>query len=331
MPTNLPAEYYKAEERFRSATTPEDKVSTLEEMLSVIPKHKGTDHLRADLRKKLSKLKDASRTKKGAKRFVSPYHIDREGAGQLVVIGLPNAGKSSLLDAVTNASPEISPAPFTTWGPTPGMMPIDNIQVQLIDTPPLSDEYNDPELLNLIRRADMALVMIDLQADPVSQYEKLFEILRENRIAPSHLLEEMTEDGRYLLQVPCLMLVNKYDSGEYEEHYQIFRELLGDTSCPMIPASALTGHNIPELKKEIFNRLGVIRVYSRAPGKEPDYSSPFALPKGTTVEEFAGKVHKDFLDNLKSARIWGTSAEFEGQMVSREHVLEDEDVVELQA
>lgn len=331
MPTNLPPEYYKAEERFRSATTPDDKVTCLEEMLSLVPKHKGTDHLRADLRKKLSKLKDAARTKKGARRHVSPYYIDREGAGQLVVIGLPNVGKSSLVDAVTNATPEVSPAPFTTWGPTPGMMPIENIQVQLIDTPPLSDDYIDPELLNLIRRVDMALVLIDLQADPVNQYEKVFAILQENRIAPAHRQRDPQQGEGYVLQIPCLVLVNKYDSEEYEEHYQIFQELLGETRCPMLPVSTQTGHHIPELKEMIFESLGIIRVYSQPPGQEPDYSSPFVMKKGATVEEFAGKVHKDFLENLKSARIWGKSADFDGQMVSREHILRDEDVVELQA
>lgn len=328
MPTNLPPEYYHAEERYRSATTPADKVTYLEEMLSKIPKHKGTDHLRADLRKKLSKLKDASRTKKGAKRHVSPYHIGKEGAGQIAVIGPANAGKSSLLNAVTNADPEVSPAPFTTWNPTPGMMLIDNVQVQLIDTPPVSDDYLDPEYLNLLRRVDLLLVMIDLQADPVQQLEKIYGMLQENRIYPQHLQGQLEEEG-YQLFVPCLVLVNKYDSEEYAEHYQIFQELL-TFKCPRIPISVKTGYNLDVFKNKVFEMLKVIRVYSQPPGKEPDLSSPFVINQGATVSEFAAKVHKDFEDNLKSARIWGTSAEFEGQMVSRDHELQDEDVVELQ-
>lgn len=328
MPTNLPPDYYKAEEKFRSATDPAEKVGHLKEMLSIVPKHKGTDHLRADLRKKLSKLKDAARSKKGVKRHVSAYHIDKEGAGQVPVIGPPNAGKSALLNAVTNASPEVSPAPFTTWGPTPGMMTIENVQVQLIDTPPLSDEYIDPELLNLIRRADLILVLIDLQADPIGQLNDVFETLRENRIAPQYMKGSIEEEG-YILYIPCLVLVNKYDGDEYEEHYQIFQELK-DHSCPTIPISTETGYNLEALKEAVFERLGVIRVYSQPPGKEPDYSAPFVIHKGATVAEFAAKVHKDFEENLKSARIWGVSADFEGQMVSRDHILQDEDVVELQ-
>ncbi len=328
MPTNLPADYFNAEERFRSATTTEDKVKYLEEMLSTIPKHKGTDHLRADLRKKLSKLKAATTSKKGGKKQISPYHINKEGAGQIVIIGCTNAGKSTLVAAQTNADPEVSAVPFTTWTPTPGMMMIENIQVQLIDTPPFSEEYIDPEFLNLIRRVDLVLIMIDLHANPVKELEFVIGKLLENRIAPDYLRGRIEGEG-FLLYVPCLVLVNKYDSEEYGEHYEIFQQLLEDEH-PLIPASVATGFNLEVLKKSIFEKLGVIRVYSKAPGKEPDKTAPFVVGKGIQLADFAGKVHKDFQENLKTAKIWGTSADFPGQMVSRDHVLEDEDVVELQ-
>jgi ribosome-interacting GTPase 1 len=328
MPTNLPADYYNAEERFRSATTTEDKVKYLEEMLSTIPKHKGTDHLRADLRKKLSKLKTATTSKKTTKKQVSPYHINKEGAGQVVIIGCTNAGKSTLVASQTNANPEVSEVPFTTWTPMPGMMMIENIQVQLIDTPPFSEDYIDPEFLNLIRRVDLVLIMIDLHANPVQELEFVIGKLLENRIAP-HYLEGKVQSEGFLLFVPTLVLVNKYDSEEYGEHYEIFQELL-EEEHPLIPASVKTGYNLDLLKKTIFEKLGVIRVYSKAPGKEPDMNAPFVAEKGIQLADFAGKVHKDFQKNLKSAKIWGTSADFPGQQVSREHILEDEDVVELQ-
>lgn len=328
MPTNLPADYFNAEERFRSATTTEDKVKYLEEMMSTIPKHKGTDHLRADLRKKLSKLKTAATSKKVSKKQVSPYHINKEGAGQIVIIGCTNAGKSTLVAAQTNASPEVSEVPFTTWTPTPGMMSIENIQVQLIDTPPFSEDYIDPEFLNLIRRVDLVLIMIDLHANPVQELEFVLDKLIENRIAPRYL-EGVIESEGFLLYVPCLVLVNKYDSEEYAEHYEIFQHLLEDEH-PLIPASVQTGYNLDVLKKAIFDQLGVIRVYSKAPGKEPDKTAPFVVEEGIQLADFAGKVHKDFQQNLKTAKIWGASADFPGQMVSRDHVLQDEDVVELQ-
>lgn len=327
MPTNLPADYYNAQERFRSATTTADKITYLNEMMSTIPKHKGTDHLRADLRKKLSKLKSADQSKKGGKHRVSPYHFDKEGAGQIAVIGPPNVGKSTLLNAVTNATPEVSPAPFTTWNPTPGMMLIDNVQVQLIDTPPLSQDYIDPEFLNLLRRVDMVLVMVDLQANPVEQLHEAVDLLQKNRIAPLHLQGKLETEG-FVIYVPCLVLVNKHDGDEAAEYYQIFQELL-DVECPLLPVSAATGFNIDKLKETIFDWLEIMRIYSQSPGAKPDYSAPFVVYEGCTVEEFAGKIHKDFLDTLKTARVWGKSVDFEGQMVSRDHVLQDEDVVEL--
>ena len=296
--------------------------------MGTIPKHKGTDHLRADLRKKLSKLKSAATSKKVSKKQVSPYHINKEGAGQIVIIGTTNAGKSSLVGNQTNADPEVSDVPFTTWTPMPGMMMIDNIQVQLIDTPPFSEEYIDPEFLNLIRRVDLVLIMIDLHAHPVQQLEFVYQKLQENRIAPDYLEGQIEVEG-FLLHVPALVVVNKYDDEEYEEHYQIFKELLGQ-DYPMVPASVKTGYNIDTLKNTIFEKLGVIRVYSKAPGKDADKTAPFVVENGIQLAVFAGKVHKDFQENLKSAKIWGTSADFPGQMVSRDHVLEDEDVVELQ-
>jgi len=328
MPTNLPADYFNAEERFRSATTTEDKIKYLEEMMGTIPKHKGTDHLRADLRKKLSKLKTAATSKKSSKKQVSAYHINKEGAGQIIIIGTTNVGKSSLVANQTNADPEVSEVPFTTWTAMPGMMKIENTQVQVIDTPPISEEYIDPEFLNLIRRVDLVLIMIDLHAHPVQQLEFVLQKLQENRIAPKHLEGQIEVEG-FLLHVPTIVVVNKFDSEEYEEHYQIFQELLGQ-EYPMVPVSVQTGHNLDTLKRMIFEKLGVIRVYSKAPGKDVDKSAPFVVDQGIQLGDFAGKVHKDFQEKLKSAKIWGTSADFPGQMVSRDHVLEDEDVVELQ-
>jgi ribosome-interacting GTPase 1 len=171
MPTNLPPEATEAERRYRAATSPAEKVATLEEFISLIPKHKGTDKLRANLRKRLSKLKSGSQDRKGISRQASVFHIDREGAGQAVVIGPANVGKSALVTALTNATPEVADYPFTTWTPTPGMMTFENVQIQLIDTPPLDRDFVEPELLDLIRRSDMMLLVVDLVTHPVQQLE----------------------------------------------------------------------------------------------------------------------------------------------------------------
>lgn len=327
MPTNLPAEYAAAEKLYREATTPEQKIARLEEMISTIPKHKGTDKLRADYRRRLSKMKEAAtQASKRTRGTVSPYSIDKEGAGQLAIIGPTNVGKSSLVVSLTNASPEVSAAPFTTWQPTPGMMPVDDIQIQLIDTPPLNPDYVEPEFLNLIRRADLVLLVVDLQMDPLQQLEDALALLEEHGIVPLHWKDRYAGQRRMAF-VPLLLLVNKHDDESTEEDFQIFLELL-EEDCPLLALSTLSGRNLGYLKQVAVERLGIIRVYSQAPGQEPQLDSPFVLHEGDTVADFAGRVHQDFYRNLKTARIWGTGV-YDGQMVSRDHVLHDSDVVEL--
>ncbi|MFN2273973.1 MAG: GTPase [Anaerolineales bacterium] len=326
MPTNLPPEYYKIEERFREAKTNEEKAALLEDMLSVIPKHKGTDHLRADLRRKLSRLKDASSAKGKVSRYASAFHIDREGAGQVSVVGPANTGKSAFVDALTNAEPEVAEYPFTTRRPTPGMMPIENIQVQLIDTPPIDREFIEPELIDLIRRADLILLMIDLQGFPIEQFEQSIAFLEENRIVPSHRRAQFPEDRRWA-SPPFLILVNKVDDESLDEDYEVLREFI-PREWHILPISVLSGRGLDAMKKAVFDALEIIRVYSKAPGRDPDYNSPFVMKRGGTVDEFAAKIHQDFARNLKAARVWG-SGEFEGQMVSRDYELHDGDVVEL--
>lgn len=328
MPTNLPPEYFDAEERFRGAQTPAEKIAALEALISTIPKHKGTDHLRADLRRQLSKLKAGSQAKKGSGAQASPFHISREGAGQIVVIGSDNVGKSALVRALTNADPEVSETPFSTWSPTPGMMAVENIQVQLIDTPAINRDYIEPQFVDLIRRADLLWIVVNLQTYPVQQLEDTLRVLRENRIEPVAPGGdwEGTPDARFW-QVPILVVANQCDDEACDEVYETFVALLED-DWPLLPVSAMHHRNFDKLKQIVFDRLNVIRVYSKAPGKEPDRSRPFVLPKGSLVQDFAAKVHQDFYNNLKTARVWGSAA-FDGQMVQHDYVLQDGDVVEL--
>jgi ribosome-interacting GTPase 1 len=326
MPTNVPPEYFEVEKQYRAATSPAEKIEYIEELLSIIPKHKGTDRLRGDWRRRLSKLKSASQSKKGTGRQISAYHIDKEGAGQAVLVGPPNVGKSALVVALTNARPEVANFPFTTWQPTPGMMPMENIQFQLVDTPPLNPEFIEPDLIDLIRRADLILLVVDLQTDPVQQLEDTVALLEEHRILPMRRKERYAGQRR-LTFIPFLVLANKNDDESSDENYQIFCELL-EGNWPLIPVSATTGRNLDLLKQTVYKLLGIIRVYSKARGKEPDFTAPLIMQKGDTIEEFAAKIHKDFVQNLKMARIWGDGV-YDGQLVGRDHVLQDGDVIEL--
>jgi len=326
MPTNLPPDYFKIEEAFRKAKSNEEKIALLNEMMSVVPKHKGTDRLRADLRKKLAALKRAPKARKAVARYESPYHIEREGPGQVVLVGTPNTGKSALLRALTNAEPEVAPYPFTTWTPRPGMMTFENVQIQLIDTPPLNEDHIEPELMNLVRRVDLVLLVLDLQGYPIQDFEDALGFLEAYRIAPLHRQEAHGDEKGWAFK-PFLILVNKSDEPSDDEDVAVLGELLGE-AWRLLPVSAETGRNLDQMRRAVFDMLEIIRVYSKPPGEEPDRSAPFVLEKGSTVEVFAAKVHRDFLETLKTARIWGTGV-YDGQMVGRDHVLHDGDMVEL--
>lgn len=326
MPTNLPPDYFVAERRFREAQTPAEKVVCLEEMISTVPKHKGTDKLRADLRRQLSRLREEVQAHKKPGAHQMTFHVEKEGAGQAVVIGPTNVGKSALVAALTHAEPEISPAPYTTWKPLPGMMPLEDIQVQLVDTPAMDRGFVEPGLFDLIRRADLILLVVDLQADPLNQLAETLLLLEDHRIASLDRWDRYAGQERMVF-IPLLILANKCDDESQDEVYDLFCALLGE-ECPMIPVSAVTGRNFDWLKQRIYQSLEIIRVYAKPPGKEPDLDRPFVLKKGSTVVELARKVHRDFYEKLKSARVWGSSA-FEGQMVQRDYVLRDGDIVEL--
>ena len=326
MPTNLPPEAEAAEKRYRAATSLADKIACLEEYISTIPKHKGTDHLRADLRKKLSQLKAETQERKGVSRHESAFRIGKEGAGQVVVLGPPNVGKSALVAALTNATPLVAQYPYTTWEPTPGMAKYEDVPIQLVDTPPLDREHIDPEMLDLLRRADLLLLMLDLQTHPDQQLVETLAILRENNILPCRHDEEPAGGGPGTCK-RLLVVANKADNKETEELLELFHELC-EEQWPCVPISVTAVRNLERLKKALFDGLGIIRVYAKPPGKDPDLSAPFILKRGSTVEELAAKVHRDFVDNLVAARVWGSAA-FDGQMVQRDYVLQDKDVVEL--
>ena len=328
MPANLPPQYYEIERRFREeATTPEEKIACVEELLAVIPKHKGTDHMCADLRKRLSKLRAAAQSGKRSTRQQTAFHIDREGAGRASLVGPPNVGKSALVAALTHATPEVSEAPYSTWTPTTGMMPMEDIQIQLLDTPPIA-EHVEPELYNLVRNSDTILAVVDLQADPVEQLATTVAALEEHWTAPHHHQERFAEESRMTL-LPFIVVVNKADDETLDEDVAVFGELL-DEPWTQVAVSATTGRNLEQLARVVYETLDIMRVYSKPPRLGVDRSRPFVLKPGATVEDFAGKVHKDLLESLKTARVWGEYVH-DGQVVGRDHVLYDGDVVELHA
>jgi ribosome-interacting GTPase 1 len=326
MPANLTPQYLEAEAKFKQAKTGEEKIKALEIMMAVIPKHKGTERLRGQLKSRMAKLKAELQRKPTLGRAEQAYNIKKEGAAQVVLLGLPNSGKSSFFSQMTQAFSEVADYPYTTQRPIPGMMKFENLQIQLVDTPPIQLDHIEPGFSNLIRNGNALLLLLDLAQDPVSQMEILLKeldrmkikIVGKGPIPP-------VEAGWVSLRT--LLLANKCDIKNAMEAYRAFEtHFIG--SFPVLPISAKEGMNLEELKKEIYQLLGLIRVYTKAPGGEPDLAEPVVLKKGSTVEEVALSIHKDFAAKLRYAKIWG-SGKFDGQMVKRDYEVNEGDVIEL--
>lgn len=331
MPANLTPQYSKAEEEYRRATSPAERLEKLREMFRLIPKHKGTEKLQSDLKQKISRAREEAEGAKSAGKKSGPSHkVPREGAGQVVLVGGPNAGKSALLDALTNAKPEVAAYPFTTRAPQPGMMTWKDVKVQLVDLPPVSADFLEPWVSNVVRAADAALLVLDLSDDDgpdaaEAALARLSEVHAE-------LVGELPFDAEdeSVIHVKTAMVANKLDAPGAAERLEIAREWFAGRFPAIVPTSVATGDGLDALRGTAYDLLGVIRIYTKAPGKPADRTNPFTVPTGSTVLDLARQVHRDLEQTLKSARVWGTGV-FEGQTVKRDHELHDEDIVELHA
>jgi ribosome-interacting GTPase 1 len=326
MPANLTPEYFDAEKRYRLAKTPQEKVAALEEMLRVMPKHKGTDKLQGDLRRRLSKLRNEASKKSSGGRRSDIYYVEKSGAGQVCLVGPPNTGKSQLLTALTNARPEVADYPFTTRLPQTGIMRYENVPIQLVDLPPVHPDVTESWVFAVIRNADLLWLVFDLAHDDLLEHmEDLLGRMDQANVKPQGLHVE--EDDEHHLSKKVLVVGNKSDLPHARDHLILFSEMYGDRFA-IHPVSAKAGKGLRELGKMTFDRLGIMRVYTKAPGKDPDLEEPVILPLGSTVSDFAEAIHKDFAQKLKFARIWGNN-KHGGQRVQQDYLLMDGDVLEL--
>lgn len=325
MPANLPPEYFEAEKKFKQAITPQEKVTALEELISTVPKHKGTDKLRADLRRRLSKLREETTRKKKSGRG-DLYTVERQGAAQVALVGFPNSGKSSILDALTNAHPVIADYPISTVMPLSGMMHFEDIQFQLVDLPPIGNESTDGWVSGILRIANILMLVIDLSEDPDIQVELLIEQITDWKILVKKKGERIIEEKESLTYKPVILAANKSDLPGAEERLKGLRQKYGFV-YPIVGISTTQKKGFEELRTVVFENSRIIRVYAKEPGKEPDMDTPFTLPFGSDVLDLARSIHKDFVKNLKYARIWG-STKFGGQRVQKDYVLHDRDIVE---
>ncbi len=325
MPANLPAQYYVIEERYRREKSVPAKVAALQEMLAVMPKHKGTDHLKADLRAKIARLLEELERPKTTSSGPQPFALRREGIGQAVLVGLANSGKSQLIASFTSAPTKVGDYPFTTQVPQPGMISFENVQIQLVDTPAINDREMQTRLFSLLRQADLLVIVIDLSQEPLAQAKEVFdELERWGYILLGKDEGPNPEEPR--VQKSVIMVGTKADE---EGALQGFKQLEAAYSHQFLAVmiSPLEELGEEELKCAIFQALKRVRVYTKAPGGQPDFHEPIVLPQGSKLVDAAQSLHKEWRSRLKYALLWG-SARFDGQRVGRDYVLSDGDVIE---
>jgi ribosome-interacting GTPase 1 len=333
MPTNVPPQYRDAEQRFREAVTIQSKIASLQEMLQIMPKHKGTDHLKGQLRGRLSKLMSeldsSSGNGKGGK--TEPFSLPKEGAGRSTLIGPTNVGKSFLLASSTGAKTKVGSYALSTQEPVPGMLPYEDIYIQLVDTPPITNRATQSRLYGLLRTSDTFVFVADLTNNPISQTEKSFSELEEwgfNLLTKNSITDDNTDSMK---EKRTIIICNKADIPGALDEYEAMENHFGN-KFPLIMASAEEEVGLDELSKELFLSLNIIRVYTKSPREKLDdfkRKDPIVLPFGSTVEQAATGVHKDLSSNFKYAVLWGQSGKFDGQRVGRSHELTDGDVIEI--
>ncbi|MBT3984782.1 TGS domain-containing protein [archaeon] len=368
MPINAKPEYFKAEKKYYEADTIAEKIKALEEMLSKSPSHKGAETLRAGIKTKLAKYRmllekdrQQQQKKKGARVI-----LKREGAAQVILVSVTNAGKSSLLDQLTNANPKIEDYEYTTKKPEMGILEYKGVQIQIIEMPAIYEDFAykgmGPTYFSLMRGVDLIVFLIDTTKDVQEQMDILngeFDKvnIRLNKERPpveikktglggiefsgQNFLKFNAKKAKKMLKENNYhnAIVNLYGPTNIEQFADALNEAVtylplliiynkGDLSKNKDCISSLTGKGIEGVKDDIWSSLGLIKVYTKQPGKEKEYP-PIALKRQSQVKDLALSVHKDFLKKFKFARLWGKSAKHQGQRVGIEHRLRDEDVVEL--
>lgn len=336
MPANLSPEYKAAEAELRKARDPKDRLHWLREMLRTIPKHKGTDHLQAEIKTRIKQLTEELTDRQKGGAHGGPLTVIRpEGAAQVALIGPPNSGKSALHAALTHSHAQTAPYPFTTQYPQPGMLPFEDAHFQFLDLPPIDPEHPIPWLGGSLQQTDACLLAVDLSdPDCVDRVLALHEELGRRRVYLTRHWPGSTPEAReipedpFALLLPTLMLATKADLIPHlDDELKVFRELAG-LDYPVLPVSAETGLGLNAIGPWLFRELAIVRVYTKPPGRPPDQDRPFTLRRGATVDDVARLVHKDFASALKYARRWPRGGAGVSQ-VGRDHPVEDGDLLEL--
>lgn len=369
MPTNVTPGYAAAEREYQKASNAAEKLKALETMLREVPKHKGTETLRMEIKTKISKLKEKLLKEKESRKKSYSVAVKKEGAAQIVFCGPANTGKTSLLNLLSNSNYEVGDYPYTTTKPQLGTLDYQTVKLQLVDLPPLIDDaaLKQAAYFAIIRNADLLLLVVD-DLTKISSLLKEFSesYLLLNREKPSivirreitggitfigeKLIKAKLDDVKSLLRehnlanatieifapvklddffevlneklayLPTLIVLTKQDKGGKIFKFDNFE---------VIPISALKKINLGPLKEKIWEKLNLVKVYTKEPGKKPSMQEPITLKKGSLIKDMALHVHKDFIRKFKYAKVWGCSAKHQGMKVGLDHCLADGDIVEV--
>jgi hypothetical protein len=226
---------------------------------------------------------------------------------------------------LTNARPEVADYPYSTVIPLPGMMAFEDVNIQLIDLPPLTRQYSESWMYNIIRQADLCLLVLDGSQkvqDLIGCVGEIVLILEERHIRVVRQREDNDDEMR-VREVPCRIVLTRNDLGNLEDKAEELRQIF-----PVIATSAVDQTGLDDLREQVFDSLKLVRIYTKLPGQAPDMTQPYVLSEGSTVIDAVQLVHREFVDRVKYVRVWG-SGRFDGQQVPSDHVLADKDVIEI--
>ena len=236
MPTNLPPEAMDKWEEVEAARTPREKMEKMQEFLKYVPQHKGTMKLRGEIKRKIalirSDLEDKKKKGIGKSSGGPKLFIEKEGSAQIVLIGMTNVGKSCLMSATTNSKVLVTPTPYSTHEPVPGIMNYGDVQFQLIEAPAVMEGSADGRgtgniTLGLARNADGVILMVDLSRNPVEQLELILAELEKSRVLVNRPRGRVTIDRRHagtalrVILVGCLMDCSMRDVEDLMREYKI--------------------------------------------------------------------------------------------------------------
>lgn len=327
MPANLTPMYLKAEREYRRAQTNAERLECLQRMLQLIPKHKGTEKLQADIKSRLKEFRSVQQQQSVTSKDGRAFRIPRQGAGRVVIVGAPNGGKSRILGQLTRASPEIAPFPFTTREPMPAMTDYRGVPIQLVDTPPVTMGQLEPWMLNLVRTADGALLVIDGASDDA--VEETAAVIHEfcERKTRFSAHSGFDPDSFAVVNISTTIVVTHAADPDSRTRFDLLQET-SHPNCPVIFVELDEAHATAALQESVFRLLDVIRIFTKPPGQPPDLESPLTVSRGGTVEDLALQVHEELAERLQHARLWRDGVH-DGQMIGRDYVLRDGDVIEL--